>query len=155
MEVKELVDVQLGFQQWARPVNHALPCSPSTVMGVLGAMIDVGAVDRIGTQCGTRPLDRRAVLQLSTAAGIPTIGVRKRRERFRLDRQRAELTTMTIEGTLLSLKCVVLEGCDLFELVRIRRMLGLEHASNVPVHQALSSTGRYRGRHGSGSPTCS
>jgi len=91
------------------------------------------------------PVDLSSILQLSTAAGIEPIEVYKRRERFRVDGQRVEKTTMKIKGSPFTLKCAVLEGSDLDDLIRLRRVLRLDDGHNISIHQALAQTVRRRG----------
>jgi hypothetical protein len=106
-------------------------------MGLVGRVGRRAVVEHVGGRCNDRLLDPPDLLRVMTAAGSATIAVCKSRERFRLDGQRGEVTTVTVEGSPLVRTCVVVEGWDLDELVRIRRRLRLEGASNVPVHQAL------------------
>ena len=144
LEVKEQLDVRVGFQQWKRPLRHPLPCPPSTVADLLVALTHV-RTDPSNIARRNEPVDLSSILQLSIAAGIQPIEVYKRRERFRVDGQRVEKTTMKIKGSPFTLKCAVLEGSDLDDLIRLRRVLRLDDGHNISIHQALAQTVRRRG----------
>lgn len=131
LKVKELVDEDKGFEQWASGRHRSSDSVPSP----FDDLFDRLALDR--PQRGKKYDLVRAVRALRPRDGVTAVFVTKKRTRFLIGDLRAEVTDITLTKSGHVLRTLSIDGADLDELTRLLERLGLCDEPNVAVHQAI------------------
>lgn len=133
LKLKHLEEERLGFQRWSTAWHRVPKDVPEPFDKLLG---DISRAE-------LRSDDIQHVLAeaadgLDAQDALRAVFVTKRRRLFKIGSMRAEATTVKIDGRPGSLSTVAIEGPDLHELIRLRETLGLAHAPNLALHEAVA-----------------
>ena len=131
LKVKELVDENKGFEQWASGRHRSSDSVPSP----FDDLFDRLDLDR--PQRGKKYNLERAVRALRPRDGVTAVFVTKKRTRFRLGELRAEVADITLTKSGQVLRTLSIDGEDLDALTALRQRLGLTDEPNISVHQAI------------------
>lgn len=131
LKVKELVDEDQGFEQWASGRHRSSRSAPSP----FDDLFDRLNLDR--PQRGKKYDLTRAVRALRPRDGVTAVFVTKKRTRFRIGDLRAEATDITLTESGQVLRTLSIDGGDLDDLTALRKRLGLSDEPNIAVHQAI------------------
>ena len=133
LKLKHLEEERLGFQRWST-AWHRVPKDVPEPFDKLLADISRAELRSDDIQ----HILAEAADGLDGEYTVRAVFVTKRRRLFKIGSMKAEATTVKIEGRPGSLSTVAIEGPDLHELIRLRQTLGLAHAPNLAVHEAVA-----------------
>lgn len=131
LKVKELVDERKGFEQWTRDKHE----SNKSIPAPLDDLFEDIDLKRLRKKKKFDIVD--AIDGLDPDDGVRPMFVTKRRRRYVVGNLRAEVTDIDIAETDETLRTISIEGDDLDELKKLRKVLGLKGENNTPVHQAI------------------
>lgn len=131
LKVKELIDEDKGFEQWASGRHR----SSSSVPSPFDDLFDRLDLDR--PQRGKKYDLERAVKSLRKRDGVTAVFVTKERIRYRIGDLRAEATDITLTESGQVLRTLSIDGSDLDDLRALLDRLGLRDEPNIAVHQAI------------------
>lgn len=143
LDIKALVAVDDGFEQWAVHRKWAFPVAAGIVRAELCPLLGVAAqgLDR-DAYSATHLLDE-VVAPHPRLAGVEVV---KHRWKFALDACTAELADVVVGGRRLQTAAV--ESTDIEAARTARRAIGLDHRDNVSYPRAICATlgGAFAGR---------
>lgn len=133
LKVKQLVDEDKGFEQWASGRHRSVESTPSPFDELFAQL----RLDR--PQRGKKYNLPKELKKLDDIDGVRAVFVTKHRRRYALGDLKAEVTDIEIHDSDQVLRTLSIEGNDLKALVKLRKKLGIRDEPNVPMHQLIES----------------
>jgi len=133
LKVKQLVELDDGFQRWSSGRHRAAKTTPTPFDEIFERL----RLDR--PQRGKSFDLRRAVERLDPKSGVRAVFVTKKRRRYLVGSLRAEVTTVLLRDSGEVMHTLSIEGDDLGELISLRKRLGLRDEPNIAVHEAIEA----------------
>ncbi|MFK8023383.1 MAG: hypothetical protein AB8G26_05395 [Ilumatobacter sp.] len=131
LKIKQLIDEDKGFEQWASGRHRTAASVPSPFDDVF----DLLRLDR--PQRGKKYDLERAVGALRKSDGVDAVFVMKHRTRYRIGSMRAEIAEIVVRDSGHVLHSLSIEGDDVDDLKALRKQLGLRGEPNLAMHQAI------------------